>query len=412
VHLLTSVFVLFYLLTISIPVFIIFTIGFAGAFVFFFKKGAERVSLNATKVKQQDQFLLKLNQLLKGFKAIQLNHLKATRTLKQYTESAQNLSLLSTEHRIVDLKIKGEFEVLSFGIMIGCVFLLPFSNLGHDDILALVTTLLFILPLMFIALVFCSALEDTISDINELEQLYNSVKEKKVKLLNAPRKFKPTLQEKLVLSNIQFSYQNKAQEITYWFGPVNLTIKKGELLFIVGGNGSGKSTLLKLLTGLYQANAGKIMWDNKEVGDYNLSTYKELFSIIFTDFHLFEKLYGLPEINKEHVKSLLHLMELINVTNLQKDRVSSLSLSTGQKKRLAMLTAFLDNKEIYILDEVAADQDPTYRKFFYYTVLPELKKAGKTVLVVSHDDHYFHIADRIMQMKEGKIYHYQPPTSD
>lgn len=411
-YLLACVFVLFYLLSISTAIFLVAAIGFVSSFVFFFKKGQLKLQLNAIKTGKEHDLLMGLHQLIKDFKGIKLNYLKADRTLTSYAQEAKALQSLSIRHRVSDLRMKSNFEILFFIIMVVCVFLLPYIGLAHENIVILITSILFILPLIFISFVFSSSLEDILTDFNQLGDLYYSIKEKYIHETKAPWRFKPTLEKKLVLKNIYFNYETATGDKTYHFGPVNLTIKKGETLFIIGGNGSGKSTLLKLLTGLYQFNRGEILWDDKLVSEHSLSTYKELFSVIFTDFHLFAKLYGLKEINEEHIEHLLHLMELDQVTQLQKDRFSSLWLSTGQKKRMAMLHAFLDNKEIYILDEVAADQDPEYRKFFYHTVLPELKKAGKTILVVSHDDHYFHVADRIIQMKEGKAYNYKLPISD
>jgi putative ATP-binding cassette transporter len=186
-------------------------------------------------------------------------------------------------------------------------------------------------------------------------------------------------------------------------GPLNLTIQQGEILFIVGGNGSGKSTLLKLLTGLYYPDVGTLSVDDKVIEQDNYQAYRELFSIIFTDFHLFDRLYGLPAVDEQQLNALLRLMELEKKTQYLDGKFSHLDLSTGQKKRLAFIVTVLEDKPVYILDELAADQDPQFRKYFYEKVLPDLREQGKTIIAVTHDDKYFEVADRIIKMDYGEI---------
>lgn len=398
--------VLFYLLSISVWVFLFSSICLVLSFFYFYRLGKARMIIYRKMMKTQDEFLTSVQYLVKGFRDIKLNHTKARRSLESYTKEAHQLQTISFKSSTEDLYAKGQFETIFFALTAACVYVLPNTSIDRLDIVMIVTSVIFILPVVFVSFVFASFLEIVVTDFNELGNLYFAVKEKtssNVPLSKATQ-YKPKLVSKITLKDLYFSYDEKSN---YSFGPVNLTIHKGETLFVIGGNGSGKSTLLKLLTGLYLPTSGAIIWDDTSVSAYNLNTYRELFSVVFTDFHLFEKIYGIEKINEEHVNHLLNLMELANVTHLEGNKFSSLRLSTGQKKRMAMLQVFLDNKEIYILDEVAADQDPHYRSFFYHTVLPELKKAGKTTIIVSHDDNYFHTADRIVEIKNGKASRYQ-----
>jgi len=165
----------------------------------------------------------------------------------------------------------------------------------------------------------------------------------------------------------------------------------------------GKTTFLKLLTALYRPTRGGIKVDDLEIGPTNVRSYRNLFSAIFSDFYLFEKLHGLSAADPERVNALLRLMQISDKTAFSEGRFTNINLSTGQRKRLALVVSYLEDKPVYVFDEVAADQDPEFRKYFYETLLPEMKSAGKTVVVVSHDDRYFRAGDRVLQMDYGKL---------
>jgi len=212
------------------------------------------------------------------------------------------------------------------------------------------------------------------------------------------------------LKSLLFDF-NGEKESSFCLGPLDLTIHRGERLFIIGGNGSGKTTLLRLLTGLYQPAQGHLEVDGERITRHNLQSYRELFSVIFGDFYLFEKLYGLDHISRETVLAHLVDMELEKRTQYDGEYFSDINLSTGQRKRLALLVALLEDRPIFIFDEWAADQDPQFRKHFYENIMPGLSARGKTILAVTHDDHYFHFADRVLKLDYGKIEYTQTPDS-
>ena len=194
------------------------------------------------------------------------------------------------------------------------------------------------------------------------------------------------------------------KESRFSLGPVDLSFKPGEIVFIVGGNGSGKSTLAKLITGLYIPEAGEIVLDDKKITDDNREWYRQHFSVIFSDYYLFEKLLGMgkPALD-EQAQEYLRQLKINHKVTIENGKLSTTDLSQGQRKRLALLTAYLENRPIYLFDEWASDQDPMFRDIFYKEILVNLKKRNKTVLVISHDDHYFHLADRIIKLDYGKI---------
>ncbi|AFY92072.1 cyclic peptide export ABC transporter [Chamaesiphon minutus] len=199
-------------------------------------------------------------------------------------------------------------------------------------------------------------------------------------------------------------YQLAGEEKTFTLGPIDLTIEPGELIFIVGGNGSGKSTLAKLITGLYAPDSGEVRLDGTVVDDLHRELYRQLFSTVFADFYLFDRFVGLQlDDGDAQAKMYLEKLQLTHKVAIENGKLSTTALSQGQRKRLALLTAYLEDRPIYLFDEWAADQDPFFREIFYQQLLPELKQRGKAILVISHDDRYFHLADRLLKLDYGKI---------
>jgi putative ATP-binding cassette transporter len=209
---------------------------------------------------------------------------------------------------------------------------------------------------------------------------------------------------KLELLDVSHAYRGEREDETFTLGPLRLEFRPGELVFITGGNGSGKTTLVKLITGLYVPEGGEIRLDGVPVTAVSRDAYRQRFSVVFSDFHLFESLLGVdgPDLD-EKARHYLRQLHLNNKVRVKDGKLSTTALSQGQRKRLALLTAYLEDRPVYIFDEWAADQDPQFKEIFYYDLLPALKARGKTVLVISHDDRYYHMADRIVKLDYGQI---------
>jgi len=210
--------------------------------------------------------------------------------------------------------------------------------------------------------------------------------------------------DRLDLLQVTHCYQNEGHKDTFVLGPIDMTLEPGELIFLVGGNGSGKTTLAKLLAGLYVPESGEVRLNGQPITDDNRERYRQLFTVVFSDFHLFDSLLGLegPHID-ERAQDFLTQLELDNKLEINDGVLSTINLSQGQRKRLALLTAYMEDRAIYVFDEWAADQDPMFKRVFYYHLLPDLKARGKMVLVISHDDQYYHVADRIVKLEYGKV---------
>jgi putative pyoverdin transport system ATP-binding/permease protein len=210
--------------------------------------------------------------------------------------------------------------------------------------------------------------------------------------------------DRIDIQQATHSYQLPGEEKTFTLGPIDLSLYPGELVFIVGGNGSGKSTLAKLITGLYIPDAGEILLDGTPIDDRHRELYRQLFSTVFADFYLFDRFIGLRLADGDAQANMyLAKLQLTHKVAIEEGKLSTTALSQGQRKRLALLTAYLEDRPIYLFDEWAADQDPFFREIFYQQLLPELKQRGKAILVISHDDRYFHLADRVLKLDYGKI---------
>ncbi|EAH7581077.1 multidrug ABC transporter permease/ATP-binding protein [Campylobacter lari] len=204
--------------------------------------------------------------------------------------------------------------------------------------------------------------------------------------------------QKLYFKNVSFAYNEK-----FALKPINLELKKGECVFLIGKNGSGKSTFSMILAGLFTDFKGDIFLDNEKITKKNIYEYRSLVSAIFSDFHLFEHILEDDKFSKEDLVYWLEILELNEKVEFIENTFNTIKLSAGQKKRLAMLNALLEKRDILILDEWAADQDPMFRKFFYTKLLPLLKQKGITIFAITHDDVYFDMADRILLAQNGQI---------
>jgi putative ATP-binding cassette transporter len=209
---------------------------------------------------------------------------------------------------------------------------------------------------------------------------------------------------RLDLVGVTHTYLHDGLVDEFQLGPLDLTFSPGELVFLIGGNGSGKTTLAKLLLGLYEPHHGEVRLDGRVITRDCRDDYRQNLSAVFTDFYLFDQLLGLqcPDIEAK-AQRYLNRLQLDHKVRIEDQKLSTIDLSQGQRKRLALLTAYLEDRSIYVFDEWAADQDPIFKRVFYCELLPELKAMGKTVIVISHDDRFYYLADRLIKLERGQL---------
>ncbi|SDU98377.1 cyclic peptide export ABC transporter [Pseudomonas mucidolens] len=207
----------------------------------------------------------------------------------------------------------------------------------------------------------------------------------------------------LELNNVSYTFPAAEGSAPFRLGPVNLKINQGDITFIVGENGCGKTTLIKLLLGLYAPQQGDITLNGATIDATNRDDYRQLFTTIFADYYLFDDIVQGDQHIPDDANRYLERLEIAHKVSVRDGNFTTTDLSTGQRKRLALVNAWMEERPVLVFDEWAADQDPTFRRIFYTELLPDLKRLGKTIIVISHDDRYFDIADQLVRMESGRV---------
>ena len=209
--------------------------------------------------------------------------------------------------------------------------------------------------------------------------------------------------ESIELRGVSYGFRAVPGSTPFVLGPIDLHVRQGDIVFIVGENGSGKTTLIKLLLGLYAPQSGAVLRDGLPVETETRDDYRQLFTTIFSDYYLFEDLLQGAGIVPDAAERYLERLEVAHKVSVENGKFTTTDLSTGQRKRLALMNAWLEERPVLVFDEWAADQDPAFRHIFYTELLPDLKRMGKTIIVISHDDRYFGVADHLVRLRHGKV---------
>jgi putative ATP-binding cassette transporter len=400
------VFSFVYLAYVSPVGFLVSIVGIAIAAVVFMSRTRRITQLLHEVQRKEVNYFKSISHLINGFKEVKINQQKGKDILDRIATQSAEIESIKIEVGKQESRLWGHGRILVYSLLPVLIFVVPsISEVGHQNIYKISSTLLFITGPIAILMNILPVLNRVNLSVEDLVQLEAEmdVAIAGEQPMSDDRVFSDFA--KLTVKDASFCYPDSGPDRASDFlaGPFNENIKRGELLFIVGGNGSGKSTFIKLLTGLYYPEKGDIYVDSRKVDKKNYRAYRNLFSAIYTDFHLFDKFYGVPDCNAAKVDSWLEKMQLQHKVQYRDGGFTRTSLSAGQRKRLALIAAMLEDRPVLVMDEFAADQDPQFRRYFYETLLPELKAMGKTVIAVTHDDQYFDTADRLLKMDEGRM---------
>ena len=355
---------------------------------------------------EEDKLFGHFRALTEGIKELKLHRNRRGRFL------AENIQTTTTNYSRHNVAAELRFILahiwshLLFFALIGLIlFWLP--RLGHisrDALLGYVVFTLYLMGPLAGALSSLSVFGRASISLQKIDGLGVSLATHTNEACSLTRPERDVPFERLELVGVTHSYHREEDDNHFILGPIDLTFEPGEMVFLVGGNGSGKSTLAKIITGLYPPETGEIQLDGRPITDKNRDDYRQLFSAVFSDFYVFESLLGLEAANLDararDYLAELHLDKKVKVSN---GALSTTALSHGQRKRLALLTAYLEGRPFYVFDEWASDQDPQFKEIFYRQLLPELKTRGRTILVITHDDRYFHLADRVIKLDYGRL---------
>lgn len=412
-----SVLLIFSFLYLSYISFLSFLICMAGILVSaaLFLLKTRRITTLLQEVKQKEvSYFKSISHLINGFKEVKINRKKGQAILQNIATESAEIEKIKLEVGKQESRLWGHGRILVYTLLPVLIFVIPsISEVHTDNIYKISSTILFITGPIAIIINIMPVLNRVNLSIDELVSLeaeMDQVISKAFSRRNGDDKEEGNSNlifsdfKEISMKNVSFTYTSDfGNRSDFSAGPFNEKIYKGELLFIIGGNGSGKSTYLKLLTGLYYPESSNLFVDAIAIDKTSYPAYRDLFSAIFTDFHLFDKFYGIENIDSGKVNYWLEKMKMQDKVEYQNGGFTRTNLSTGQRKRLAFIAAILEDKPVLVMDEFAADQDPQFRQYFYETLLPEIKAMGKTVVAVTHDDQYFHVADRLLKMEEGRI---------
>ena len=340
--------------------------------------------------------------LILGIKELQLDRHKRNGYFDEILQPCERELLHSEKRAMTIMLVANSYGDLLFFFAIGAIafVFVNYHEISSTDLMAVVMVLLYItgpiaiilntLPRMSMAAISLRKIEKILGELPEQNEVERPLRHR----------------DWHALSFVGAGYQHRSDQAHDGFtvGPLDFTIRKGEVTFIVGGNGSGKSTLCKMLSLHYPPANGRILFDEQLVDAESVDDFRQGIATVFSDYYLFDRLLSpIDDVKLEAANRYLRELAIDHKVQIKDGVFSTTDLSDGQRKRLALVVSFVDDKELYLLDEWAADQDPVFKRVFYTEILRDLKAQGKAVVVVSHDDRYFHVADKLLIMEDGKL---------
>lgn len=399
----TTIACLVYMAILSFPLFLL-TLGVSALGIIVYQ--ISTIKNNAQFAKTRDyetRFNFYFNSILNGFKEIKINADNGERILTDKIEPIANQSYKNNTTAFVGFLNNQTIGQVLFNVLIASILLVFSIRLGVEPgkTINFLFILLYLLAAIEAIMVLLPGLMQAKVSINRLVNLRKDI------VVDNPGADKTAVSradfKNIFLEKINYQYKDANNETSFEIGPIDLEIKKNDVVFIYGGNGSGKTTLVLTLLSLLEPHSGKVNFNGQPVTADNVKKYKSLFSVVFNDFYLFDEFYSIRHLDIEKANAMIRLFEIEDKVTIADNKFSTIDLSTGQRKRLALITAILEEKPIIVMDEWAADQDPHFRKKFYREIIPQLKKEGFTIIAITHDDAYYRYADKLYKMEYGQL---------
>lgn len=351
-----------------------------------------------------DKFVKYLNEMLNGFKEIVIDRRKGMDIQQRHLITAVESSVTLNKRALVAYLNNRVLGQIAFYLFIGVLLLYVGQLLRVENII--IVNFVFLVMYVFgpieTVIILLPALSQAKASWKRLNLLENDLLEAGVEQLEVSELVSFDF---LNAEGITYQHEAEVKGDAFRIGPIDFSFKSGDIVFIYGGNGSGKTTFVNILVGLVLPDLGDIYVNGQLMGKMQLQNYRSLFAPVFSDFYLFEECYGIGTIDVCKAQEYLKIFELTEKVSLQNNKFTTINLSTGQRKRLALIYAMLEKKPVLILDEFAADQDPYFRKKFYLQILQFLKKEGFSVIAITHDDQYYQYCDHLYKMDYGNLMH-------
>jgi len=402
ISLVTLMGILFFLLYLNVGIFKIVLMSVVVGIIFFQIPMMLAKSFFTRARELQDEIQVATKSLVMGIQELKLNQEKQKEFLKQCLKLPEQEFVVNEKKANTVVTFFNNFgDLLSFLVIaVICFVYANYISISNAELSAVVMALLYIVGPIVVLLDSIPRLAMSTVSFRKVNQLKQLIDDERFNLDVVPF----TEWQGIEFKKVFYTYRTSDEENGFVVGPISFSAMKGQITFIIGGNGSGKSTLSKLITMLYLPDAGDIYFGETRLTANNFNSFRQMVTAVFTNFYLFDELKLQKSLNDiEIVNSYLKELHLDKKVTVVDGKFSTTSLSDGQRKRLALLVTFLEDKPVYLFDEWAADQDPTFKKVFYNNILPSLKSKNKVVLVISHDEVYFDVADQIIVMDNGKI---------
>lgn len=399
----TAIACLVYMGFLSLPLFLI-TLGVSALGIIVYQ--VSTIKNNAQFAKTRDyetRFNFYFNSILNGFKEIKINADNGERILTEKIQPIANESYKTNTTAFVGFLNNQTIGQVLFNVLIASILLFFSIRLGvkATTTINFLFILLYLLAAIEAIMVLLPGLMQARVSINRLVALRKDIVVDHSGADATP--LSRTEFRNIELDGINYQYKDANNETSFEIGPINLEIKKNDIVFIYGGNGSGKTTLVLTLLSLLEPHKGQVKFNGTPVTNDTVKKYKSMFSVVFNDFYLFDEFYSIRNLDVNRANELIKTFEIEDKVSITGNKFSTTDLSTGQRKRLALITAILEEKPIIVMDEWAADQDPHFRRKFYREIIPELKKQGFTIIAITHDDAYYRYADKLYKMEYGQL---------